>query len=59
MVDLSMIVGLVLPLLIMVVGAVLRPRVKISKKVSRIAGISVAAIVIALGIVWRLTHGGF
>ena len=59
MIDLSMIVWLVLPLLFIVVGAVLRPGVKISKKVGRITGIIVAAIIISLGIIWRLTHGGF
>jgi Kef-type K+ transport system membrane component KefB len=59
MIDLSMIIWLVLPLLFVVVGAALRPRVKISKKVSRITGIIVAAIIISLYTVWRLTHGGF
>lgn len=52
-------VWLIFPLLIIVLGVVLRPRLKISKKVSRIAGIIVAAIIISLGIIWRLLNGGF
>ena len=49
---------LVLPLIALVFIAVIRPKFKRSRK-SNVLGVVLSVVIVSLGIIWRLTHGGF
>ena len=56
--TLVVIAVMVLPLIALVVIAVIRPKVERSRKGS-VLGIILGVVIVFLGIIWRLTHGGF
>ena len=56
--KIEIIAVMVLPLIALVVIAVIRPKVKRSRKRS-VLGIILSVVIVSLGIIWRLTHGGF
>ena len=56
--TLAVIAVMVLPLIALVAIAVIRPKVKRSQK-GNVLGIILSVVIVSLGIVWRLTHGGF
>lgn len=49
---------LVLPLIALVFIAVTRPKFKRSRK-NNVLGVVLSVVIVSLGIIWRLTHGGF
>ncbi len=54
----EIVVVMVLPLIALAVIAVIRPKVERSRKGS-VLGIVLGVVIVSLGIIWRLTHGGF
>ena len=51
-------VWLVLPLIALAFIAAIRPKFKRSRK-SYVLGVVLSVVIVSLGIIWRLTHGGF
>ena len=49
---------MLLPLIALAVIAVIRPKFKRSTK-SNVLGVVLSVVIVSLGIIWRLTHGGF
>ena len=56
--TLVVIAVMMLPLIALVVIAVIRPKLKRSRK-STVLGIISGVVIVSFGIIWRLTHGGF
>ena len=56
--KIEIIAVMVLPLIALAVIAVVGPKVERSRK-SSVLGIILAIVAVSLGIIWRLTHGGF
>ena len=55
--DYVLILFLLLPILLIIVGAVLKSRLESTK--FKIVMLILAVIIIISGIMWRLLHGGF